>query len=908
VEAFLRRVLPDGGDYVVMTIDPARPGPPRHVNGLRSIPDLVAAAQKLSQSPLHVYYAVGTYNNDRNAPKAKRCLFLDLDGKDFGSKGDAAKQLVLFTRTVGFPLPSIIVDSGRGLHAYWCLDRDLPAAEWRQLAGKLKQRCRDAGFKADPACTDDVARVLRVPGTLNHKDSPPTPCRVIRDDGTVHDPGVLAAKLVSTTASVLDSSVGDDLALPKQTYPEQTLYGSEIAGRCAVMGEAVETGGKDHPEPLWSNLLSLLAFCVDGADMVPIVSGGHPSYDATKCIAKFEYKQKRKAEGLLKPVLCSTFEQSKSSLCAECKFRGQIRTPLVLGRRADAAYLPPGYVLKPTGLYKIKPSLADGEPDKVSLAFPYMISDVDLLTTGAGFMVKAAFSSSHNLIRTEVPLTQYMDQSSELNKALGGAGVIAGQHFFTELKHVMTYWLKKLQDIKDATKSQTTNLGWGSRDGEDVFVAGAHIFHKDGRVDTFTHPETQLLQNYEPTGKRAQWDLAAATVLADGREAIAATVLTAFSAPLMKFTGAAGITFSVSSTASGTGKTTALKLAQAVWGHPVRAMAMLDDTPNSLMKKVGFTNSLPAYWDEVRATKNFDTFIQMIFSLAQGKEKARLTSSVRQQEMGTWDTLCVMATNERLVDHVDQIVKSTDAGRMRVFEVRVPEIPGKASDPKVGRMIATLSNNYGQVGQQYAKFLATHSKTIERLVHSIQDGVAKELGATSSERYWVAFVSCLLAACHLANQLQILAIDYKKLKRWLYAEFLIQRAGVKQVFMTPEATAISALVQYADFHRDQFVVVEWANNKLGHGALLVQPPGKEILGLKSTMDSKLRVKEAHFKTWVHGQLHQSPSVVIDRLLMLGIATRRKAGVTAGIANTTNTRVACIEVDLAHATMAALKDQ
>ena len=90
MEAFLRRVLPDGGDYVVMTIDPTSPGP-RHVKGLRTIPDLVRAVQRLSQAPLHIYYAVGTYNHERTgaAARAKRCLFLDLDSKDFGSKTEA---------------------------------------------------------------------------------------------------------------------------------------------------------------------------------------------------------------------------------------------------------------------------------------------------------------------------------------------------------------------------------------------------------------------------------------------------------------------------------------------------------------------------------------------------------------------------------------------------------------------------------------------------------------------------------------------------------------------------------------------------------------------------------------------------------------------------------------------------
>ena len=910
MEAFLRRVLPDGGDYVVMVIDPRRPGePPGHVNGIKTVGAMTKAIQRLSQQPVNLYFAVGTYDRVRlgaNA-RAKRTLYLDLDAKDFGDKQAAAKELGLFLRTTGFPAPGIVVDSGGGLHCYWPFDRDLPAAEWRVLAGKLKARCIDAGFKADNQCTDDLARVLRIPGTLNYKYGTPVACRVLTDKGATFDPAVLDKALTPAQppAAAILAGTGDDLALPTgaASVPQVPYYGVEIGERCGVMKEAMATGGADHTEPLWSNLLSLLTFCEDGAVMVPLVSQGHPGYDPSKCGAKFEYKVKRKAEGQLKPVLCDTFAQYKGSICMECPHRGHIKTPLVLGRQEAVNFLPFGYVMKPGGIYKIKKGATPEEPDTVIRVFPYAISEVDLIRNGAGYAVKATYSGKTNIFRTEVPLVMFGKQTSDLIETLMQSGVIVSGTQLNELKNIMTNWLQRLQDIKQTARANTTNLGWGTRGGDFVFAAGDSIFHRDGKAEKFTHAEVQLLHDYEPSGKRSEWDDAAAVVL-DGRQAIVAAVLTAFAAPLLHFTAASGITFSLSSVDSGTGKTTALKLAQAVWGSPTRAMAMLNDTQNSVMKKMGFIKNLPAYWDEVRAEGDFDSFIYMIFQISQGKEKSRLTAAVKQQEMGTWQTMAVLATNERIADHMDRVVKESDAGRCRVFEVQVPKIKGK-TDNAIQRKIAKLEHSYGQVRQQYAKFLAANRTTIEKLVHAMSDRVVKDLNATPEERFWVAFVTVELAAARIVNAQGYLKIDIDTFQAWLYAEFMKQRQGISRNVLSMADAAVDCVLRFVDVNREYTLVTEHGGGGAGYGAVLIQPLGnKPVKILMAKKDHKLRFTEREFKQWLVNQ-GRSPSIVFNELDRSGSVRRKKASISGGLANTTNARYPCFEVDLTKPAFAGL---
>ena len=70
---------------------------------------------------------------------------------------------------------------------------------------------------------------------------------------------------------------------------------------------------------------------------------------------------------------------------------------------------------------------------------------------------------------------------------------------------------------------------------------------------------------------------------------------------------------SLYSRTSGVGKTTAMMLGQAVWGHPRTGMSTLNDTTNSMMKKIADLKSLPVYWDELRTKDQLEKVIDIVF-------------------------------------------------------------------------------------------------------------------------------------------------------------------------------------------------------------------------------------------------------------------------------------------------------
>jgi hypothetical protein len=116
--------------------------------------------------------------------RALRSYFLDLDvGTESGkyqSKKEAILALDKFCTDLNFPAPSI-VDSGGGIHVYWTLQDEVPRDEWKHYAEQLKALTIANELKNDVAVVADVARVLRVVGTHNHKRAVARPVRALME-------------------------------------------------------------------------------------------------------------------------------------------------------------------------------------------------------------------------------------------------------------------------------------------------------------------------------------------------------------------------------------------------------------------------------------------------------------------------------------------------------------------------------------------------------------------------------------------------------------------------------------------------------------------------------------------------------------------------------------------------------
>lgn len=134
-----------------------------------------------------------------------------------------------------FPLwPSALIHSGYGLHGYWILKEpwEFESSEERleaqHLLKSLEQTIRyyaaQKGWDIDP--TADLARVLRIPGTFNHKQNKPKEVKLLDLNDYRYNPSDFEDYIIDGQISFANRQQG----VKSKTHGNSAAAGSRVAG------------------------------------------------------------------------------------------------------------------------------------------------------------------------------------------------------------------------------------------------------------------------------------------------------------------------------------------------------------------------------------------------------------------------------------------------------------------------------------------------------------------------------------------------------------------------------------------------------------------------------------------------------------------------------------------------------
>ncbi len=213
--------------------------------------------------------------------------------------------------------PSIVVQSGNGVHAIWLLDkpfiihnedereqiRELSAGFGMYVIGEGRKK----GWKLDNV--QDIPRMLRAPGSLNFKNDPPKQCEVYSAE-EIRYPLSAFDGFKRTTGNV-------------EFHAESDLVGSaeRMCGKCAFIDHCIEDAAT-LPEPMWHAMISIVAVTEDGQKKVHEWSEAYPgySYDQTE-----EYYER--AAKMSRPCSCRYI---RDFFGFDCPVQGcGVRAPIV---------------------------------------------------------------------------------------------------------------------------------------------------------------------------------------------------------------------------------------------------------------------------------------------------------------------------------------------------------------------------------------------------------------------------------------------------------------------------------------------------------------------------------------------------------------------------------------------------
>jgi hypothetical protein len=777
---FLSLVLPPTGQYCVVGLGTDKK--PKQVF-VESIDEVSDYADAMVHKGYDAYFALANFQSDegRTVANAKELnsFFIDIDcgaNKAYADQTEGIEALQKFLASTNFTKPTVIVNSGRGLHAYWVLEQPISREEWKPIAERFKALCQEHKFEADPAVTADVARILRVPETLNFKDPDnPLPTQVLK-----------AGKRVSLGAFSEKLPVIDLLDIPgKKPFTRQmdpmtlALMGNYQSKFKTILIKSVNGEGCEQianafrnqdvlEEPLWRAALSIANACVDGSVGIHKISEQHPEYSANRTI--------KKANETKGPYTCATFKTLNPSACEGCTLK--VTSPIQIGReiveaaeednvvtqveevtKEEITYNIPTYPFpyfrgKVGGVYRRADP--NKEDDKDELIYPYDVYVVKRIhdpDDGETLLLRLHLPKD-GVREFIVPLTSALSKEKFINAVAQQGIAILGKRQELLMSYV-TRWVEELQAMG---KSEIARKQFGWLEDNSAFIVGDREIRADGQV-LYSPPTVVTLPTipaFKPKGDFHVWKDIINAYGRPGMEQRAFAFFMGFGGPLMKFVGEGfldGFLLNLVSQRGGSGKTTLLHAINSIYGNPKQLMLSYKDTHNHRMQRMGTMQSMTPTIDELT---NLEVKIMsnLVYDITSGKGKNRMSgkANVERINLTTWQIPVVSSSNRRVKDALMTLKSFPDAELLRILEDEI--LPDTQDDPTWSKShFGRIISNYGHAIDPYIKYLATNLPTVIELLGRVNRKLDRAANITNTERFWSAGIAIDITGGIIARNL-----------------------------------------------------------------------------------------------------------------------------------------------------------
>jgi hypothetical protein len=820
-----------------------------------------------------------------------KSFFIDVDVKEgaYSTTKEAVTAFGQFRRAANLPPPTFVVASGSGgFHAHWVLAEPISRNEWLEYSHKLVAAVKQFGLLCDTQCSIDAARVLRVPDTRNFKYEPPRDVRFLLPPGeeysferikTALEPYQTGYKAEPTLPARTPITGDNDLAAGIEVVKANPVVLADTARECAFIREAIDTGGAAYDNPLWNLTTLISTFTEGGRQDAHIMACGHPEYSAESTDELYDRKVVEREKKNLGWPKCTSIAAGYSG-CNVCPHRMDGKSPLNFSQANKPAVsntikpsndLPEGYVRDADKVVYQLVQDAKGQTINVAVA-PYPVTDGWLQRNP--WMLNFTVEINED-ITTQISIPfELLPTKEPFFKHVSNQGMNLQEHFMRRFKEFIMAWVDKLRQGRNSVVTSSP-FGWVVNNGKDEgFSYGGLVYTPHGdRPAANTDPVLQ--RQYTPSGDRQPWIDAAQMITDQKRQDLNIILVSAFAAPLLRPLGEQGVLISAFSTETGIGKSTAVKVAQSVWGDPIRGVQSLSDTPNSVINKLGELKNLPLYWDELKSVEDTDRFVnKVLFQLTGGKEKSRLNTRAEQRHSGVWETLMLVASNEPLIDHVARANRTSSAGTVRMMEYTVtPGVIGQIDPTEASLKISRLKDNHGIIGRDYAEFLGHNHDQVLADVTDTSKRLTEKLKLNPDERFWRVCASSLIQGATYANQLGFTAIDLDVFEEYvckLIGEMRHERKS-QTVNMKDKLNVSDVMSRYLDTMRARNTLftnrIHVSKGKPPANSISVQRDASRLDAVRVQVgleDGLLRMTEYDFRDWL-GENNYSPTIFMKAM-------------------------------------------
>jgi len=868
-------------------------------------------AKSLCDDGWDVYFGLGKFKDGDEGRVANnvshmKAFFVDIDCGEtkaivneqtgrpdgYATQVDGLNALNAFCADTGLPIPTI-VNSGNGVHAYWPLDKEVTREEWKPIAETFKKLIADKEFYTDPAVPADAARVLRIPGTYNFRYG--------------KKEVLVKHELAPISIEEFSSKIGYDAEKQKEKPKKRVSPLAELlkdnldssfskiivrsakGNGCAQLLDCYQNR-ETLSEPRWFNALSIAKTCVDRNTAIHKLSEGHPDYD-------YELVE-QKANHIKGPHPCTAFEENNPGGCDGCPHKGKITNPLVLGKQAntptevevviqqdkrsteqeeeeeqywldsgpEVVKIPP-YPWpftrgKNGGIYFSDPEDEDSIPKLIYERDLYVVKRMVDITHGDCLVLRLILPKDG--LREFILSNMDLVDKSELRKKLASQGVmLTDERKFPYLAKYLNASVLGLQEEK--AEMMRPQFGWA--DGDRVFVIGDREIAHDGVSHSPPSPTNEVLSGYmQPKGTFKEWKQVFDLYGLEGMEPEAFAALTAFGAPLFKFTGHSGALINLISSESGTGKTTILRMIASVYGHPKLLCASFNDTMAAKMHQLGTMNNICVSFDEI-TNMDAKSFSHLCYAVSQGRGAHRMegaTNKLRNNNT-TWQNICAASSNASFFEKLSSIKNKPEGEMMRLFEYEIEPKDILAKEEARNLFDHQLLENYGHAGLRYMMWVVPNLDIAKSYIKDAQNRLDSYIGLNSSERFWSAIVACNIAGGVIAKDLGLIDWDIKRLFFWA----VDQIKKMRQQTAPPTQDVMQVVYDYLLRNQDKILVVDDGvdNRTKRPSAPRIEPRGQLVARIEPDTEHLWLLSAAFKKDCI--TMQESYSKTLDRLKASG---------------------------------------
>lgn len=731
-----------------------------------------------------------------NMPASKRgveddvsylcCIYADCDVKGPAHKAvdlppDKKNVLEFFDN---WPLPpTYFIDSGHGIYAIWMFAEPIPL---RCDEDRIKAKGTYTGygkylisqFKEHSWSLDntfDIPRMLRAPGSMNHKTEPAVECQVLSFNNhyyTLDD----FAEYYEATATID--------RLPFEADKRTVGSDERIMENCLFMQKMLsDPDGVTEPE--WKAQCSNAVLTSDGAEKFHEWSSHYTGYSFDETEHKIECAQKAK-----KPCTCAYIQEQLGFKCPEggCG----VKAPIVLAQYTKqeqihnllekspltaedvledyalnlAAYAkehcPADYSRIKLKVKKTGVSLRDFERavsnEAEKCAEPqFDIIPKEIIIDGIDLHGAVEPNNYQVSLLDGVTSTYYVNGES-MTACLCHEPVVikgrlenidSGQEKMEVLFHRNNRW-KKLIAPRSALlnknvliKLSDSGLPVTSDNAEGVvrYLAAYEAANTDvipftrsinriGWIGKEFYPcaiDSEIIYEGDDEDniisaivERGDYDLWLNTALELRKNTFSRALMDAsFASPLLEplqhRVFAEHIWYS-----SRSGKTAGLKFALSIWGDPMKLMGNFNSTAVGLERRAGILKHLPLGLDELQVLNEKRLSAStIVYTLGNGFGKTRGAKDGGLQGVPTWRN-CIICTGEQPLSNEN----SMDGVGTRVLELYGAPI----SDAEFGRTVHQISeSNFGFAGKHYIDNIRNEILTNKEKLRNKYDNIREKL-------------------------------------------------------------------------------------------------------------------------------------------------------------------------------------